>query len=151
MLDLTVQDIGLGASSRLSEEETLRLHPLKLAFVGDAVFEYYIRSYLVLTKNLNTHKIAMYSSRFVRATAQNSGLMALRPHLTEEEWEVVIRGRNQNPKTVPKHASVGEYRNATGLETLIGYLAFTGRQRRLEELVGKYIQFIEETEAADEG
>lgn len=127
----------------LSDEEIGRLHPLKLAFVGDAVFENYIRIYLVLTNKLTTHQLAMESSKYVSAVAQNRVVRALKPLLREEEWEIVLRGRNQNPKTVPKNAKVGEYRYATGFESLLGYLALTGEMNRLEEIVRLAISVAE--------
>lgn len=128
----------------LTEENIRLMHPLKLAFVGDAVFEDYIRTYLVLTKNLSTHNIAMESSKYVRAVAQNRIVRALRPHLSEEEWEIVIRARNQSPKTVPKNASVGEYRYATGFEALIGHLALMRHDERLDEIIRESIRIAEE-------
>lgn len=128
----------------LTEENIRQLHPLKLAFVGDAVYENYIRAYLVLTKNLSTHKIAMESSKYVRAVAQNIIVRALKSFLTEDEWEIVIRARNQSPKTIPKNASVGEYRYATGFEALIGHLALMRADERLDEIMKESIRIAEE-------
>ncbi|MDO4753759.1 MAG: ribonuclease III domain-containing protein [Bacillota bacterium] len=134
------------ADYQLTEEKIRLLHPLKLAFVGDAIFENYIRTYLVLTKQLSTHKIAMESSKYVRAVAQNVIVRTLKPSLTQEEWEIVIRARNQSPKTIPKNASVGEYRYATGFEALIGYLALSGRDARLDEIIKESIRIAEKEE-----
>ncbi len=131
--------------SAKEKDEIKRLHPLKLAFIGDAVFELYVRTYLTLSKELNTHRLAVRASHFVRATAQARVLGDMKPMLTDEEWEIVIKGRNQNPKTVPKNASVGEYRHATGFETLIGYLFLTGQTERLNELVDIFIKNEEES------
>lgn len=134
---------NLFCGMRMDAERLNRIHPLKLAFVGDAVLEYYIRLYLVSAKELNNHKIAMLSSRYVKASAQNFGIKVLKDCLSEAEWDVVIRGRNQNPKTVPKHASVSEYRYATGMEALLGYLHMKGETARVQEIVTKYIEEIE--------
>ncbi len=128
--------------NRLPEEEVRRLHPLKLAFIGDAVFECYIREY-VLDKNLKMHELAIYASKFVRATSQSKIIRLLKDELSQTEWEMVLKGRNKNPKTVPKNASVSEYRYATGFETLIGYLSLIGDKERLLEIVEKSIRIIE--------
>ncbi len=126
----------------LPEEEVRRLHPLKLAFIGDAVFECYIREY-VLDQPLNMHELAIYASKFVRATAQSAVVRELKEELSETEWQMVLKGRNKNPKTVPKNAKVSEYRYATGFETMVGYLAMSGQRERLTELVGRSIEIIE--------
>lgn len=128
----------------LTEDRIRQLHPLKLAFVGDAVYENYIRTYLVLTKNVSTHRIAMESSKYVRAVAQNIIVRSLKPLLSDEEWEIVIRARNQSPKTIPKNASVGEYRYATGFEALIGHLALMKADDRLDEIMKESIRIAEE-------
>ncbi len=120
-----------------------RLHPLKLAFIGDAVFECYIREY-VLDKELKMHDLAIYASKFVRATSQSRVVRQLKDELSETEWEMVLKGRNKNPKTVPKNASVSEYRYATGFETLVGYLSLAGETERLAEIVTKSIRIIEQ-------
>lgn len=128
----------------LTEEKIRGMHPLKLAFIGDAVYENYIRTYLVLTKNVSTHKIAMESSKYVKAVAQNKIVRALQSLLTEDEWDIVIRGRNQSPKTIPKNASVGEYRYATGFEALVGHLALMRSEERLDEIIKASIRIVEE-------
>ncbi len=129
-------------NNKIPENDVRRLHPLKLAFIGDAVFECYIREY-VMDKPLNMHELAIYASKFVRATAQSKVVKQLKDEFSDEEWQMVLKGRNKNPKTVPKNASVSEYRYATGFETLVGYLAMSGQNERLEEIVRKSIAIIE--------
>ncbi|MDO4799717.1 MAG: ribonuclease III domain-containing protein [Bacillota bacterium] len=118
------------------------MSPLKLAFLGDAVFEQYVRHHLVVKLDVNTHELARFATRFVKARAQFQILMDLEPQLTEEERDIVRRGRNQKPKTVPKNAVVAEYRYATGYEALIGYLFLSGQNERLQELIDHAIGFV---------
>lgn len=133
-----------GELSADEKDEVRRLNPLKLAFVGDAVFELYVRTHLTMSCDINTHKLAVRASHFVRATTQARAVLELKPRLSDEEWEIVLRGRNQNPKTVPKNASVGEYRYATGFEALIGYLYLVGEIDRLKEIVEIFVGNEEE-------
>ena len=105
-----------------------------LAYLGDAVIEMQVRERLVeqgfsSSKSLNTHARA-----FVSAPAQAKAMELLLPHLNEEEQAAFRRGRNIGHTNTPKHATVAEYRAATGMEALFGYLHVTGKQERIREL-----------------
>ncbi len=107
---------------------------LALAHVGDAVFELLVRLYLAeagreTSANLHNAAVAM-----VNAGAQARDIRQLLPVLTEEEQAVFHRGRNARVNSVPRHAKVGEYHEATGLEALFGYLYLLGRTERVNEL-----------------
>ena len=105
-----------------------------LAYLGDSVLELYVRRTLVAkgygsSKSLNTH-----AKRFVCAPAQAAAMEKLLPHLTAEEEAAFKRGRNIGHTKTPKNATVAEYRSATGMEVLFGYLFAAGNEARLQEL-----------------
>lgn len=111
--------------------------PLALAFVGDALYELYVRVHLVEEgKSRNLHRP---TTALVRAAAQSRILGRLEPELTEEERAVVRQGRNANIGQVPKNASMSDYRRATAFECLLGHLFFTGQEDRLRELLEKAV------------
>lgn len=112
--------------------------PLALAYVGDAVYELYVRIHLVEHENL-TRNFQPRAMRLVRASTQSRILGALEPDLTDEELNVVRQGRNANIGGVPKSASMIDYRRATALECLFGFLFLEGREERLLELLPKAI------------
>ena len=124
----------------LSESDIKQSSPLVLAYMGDAVYEKYIREYVIrqgLCKNGLLHK---KSIKYVSAKAQCEILKRIEPELTEEELDVVRRGRNSNPHSTAKNADVVEYKYATGFEALIGYLYLTKQEERLEEILKKCVE-----------
>ena len=108
--------------------------PLTLAFMGDCVFEIVIRSIVVERGNRQAGSLHKIKSSVVNAKVQARMIEALMEELTEEERAVYKRGRNAKPHTVAKNASVNDYRKATGLEALFGYLYLSGQNERLREL-----------------
>ena len=113
-----------------------------LAYLGDAVMEVLVRQMLVKRGIGNAGKLSAMSLDYVRATNQSRGLEGLLPHLTEEENAVYHRGRNA-AGAHPKSASVNDYRRATGLEALFGYLHLKGDTARLDELFALYVSYLE--------
>ena len=106
-----------------------------LAYLGDSVLEVCVRTYLVTERGLSTSAhLNRASLDFVRASAQSEAMGRMEPHLTEAEASVYRRGRNMGHGNVPKSASVAEYRRATGMETLFGYLHVTGQVDRIDTL-----------------
>ena len=106
-----------------------------LAYLGDSVLEVCVRTYLVTERGLSTSAhLNRASLDFVRASAQSEAMGRMEPHLTEAEAAVYRRGRNMGHGNVPKSASVAEYRRATGMETLFGYLHVTGQADRIDTL-----------------
>ena len=106
-----------------------------LAYLGDSVLEVCVRTYLVTERGLSTSAhLNRASLDFVRASAQSEAVGRMEPHFTEEEAAVYRRGRNMGHGNVPKSASVAEYRRATGMEVLFGYLHLTGQTERLDHL-----------------
>jgi ribonuclease-3 family protein len=111
------------------------LNPLVLAYIGDAVFEVYIRQYVISHLNHRPNHLHRTATKFVSAKAQSKLLTALMPMLTEEEKDVVKRGRNAKSGTTAKNAEVLEYRHSTAFECLIGYLYYMKSYERLKELM----------------
>ncbi len=106
---------------------------LALAYMGDAVFELFIRRKVMEQGNLHVAKLHKQTVSMVCAHAQSEDMNLLLPVLTEEETDVYKRGRNAAGR-VPKNADLGEYRRATGFEALFGWLYLKGEYARLEEL-----------------
>jgi ribonuclease III family protein len=125
MVDLSVAD-------QLTQID--RLSPIALAYLGDAVFELYVRTQFLLPPK----RMANYHSQVVtqvRAESQAIHLASLLPNLTDAEKEILRRGRNACV-TKPRRLDRQTYQQATGLEALIGYLHLTNPQR-LQELFAK--------------
>jgi ribonuclease III family protein len=124
---LMAQDIGL-------EREALLLSPLQLAYIGDTVWDLMVRTALIRTGK-NLHNMHCAAVARVNAKAQAQALNRLSDKLTLEEADMVRRGRNAHPRHgAPKNQDPAAYSQATGLETLIGYLYLTGHHERLQEL-----------------
>ena len=108
--------------------------PLALAFMGDCIFEIIIRTVVVERGNRGASGLHKTKSAVVNAKVQAVMAEALLPERTEEEHACYKRGRNAKSHTMAKNASVGEYRKATGLEALYGYLYLQDKEDRLLEL-----------------
>ncbi len=126
----------------LSAAEARAYSPLALAFIGDAVYESFVRTKILLKANTSAHKLHKRAVCYVKAHAQSEASKGLMPHLTPEEEEIFKRGRNAHSGTVPKNADVTEYRAATGFEALIGYLYLTGQADRLDFLMQEAYNII---------
>ncbi len=96
--------------------------PLVLAYIGDGVYELVIRTILVKQANCPANRLHKKASSLVKASAQSGMMEILEPLLTEEEESVYRRGRNAHSATMAKHATMADYRRATGFEALMGYL-----------------------------
>ena len=124
----------------MRKEDVLQMSPLVWAYMGDAVYEKYIREYVIkqgLCKNGLLHK---KSIKYVSAKSQAEILKGLENELTEEELDIVRRGRNSNPHSHAKNADIIDYKYATGFEALIGYLYLIEENERLNEILKKCIE-----------
>lgn len=119
--------------------EINQMSPLVWAYVGDCVYELYIRTYLVDTTRLKPHKLHIEAIKYVKAGAQAQFLYDLEKELTDEEKEIIRRARNTNNHHLPKNASVQEYMYATAFEALIGYLYLCKDYKRVKEIIKKII------------
>lgn len=111
------------------------MNPVVLAYAGDAVFELLIRQYLISKPNHKPHELHREATKRVSAKAQRITLEKLMPLLTEEEADIVRRGRNAKSGAPPKNADHADYRQATALEALFGYLFYERRSARIRELL----------------
>ena len=109
--------------------------PLALAYIGDGVFDLVIRSVVVGKGNTRANQLHQRTSQIVKAHTQAEIIEFLQDQLTQEEADVYRRGRNAKSPTMAKNATMADYRKATGLEALVGYLYLTDRFERLVELI----------------
>ncbi|AYD23398.1 Mini-ribonuclease 3 [Clostridioides difficile] len=120
------------------------MSPLVLAYLGDTVYETYIREYLIRQntqrKVNDLHKLAI---KYVKAKAQATIIHEIEIELTEEESKIYKRGRNQKSNTSPKNADIIDYKHATGFEALVGYLYLNNEIERLQYIINKGIKIIE--------
>lgn len=110
------------------------LSPLNLAFVGDGVYELLVRQRLAAKGSMPMGRLHRMTVALVCAEAQSRAVEAMLPLLTEEEESFFKRGRNASSAGVPRHADPAQYRRATGVEALFGWLYLSGRNERIEEL-----------------
>ena len=111
-----------------------------LAFIGDAVYNVYIRTYLTSISTAKAGALHRFSIKYVSAKGQSTTIDKIMDKLTDEEIAIYKRGRNTNISTVSKHVDVVEYKKATGFECLIWYLYITKRNSRLDEIVKECIK-----------
>ena len=119
----------------MEESAVKQLSPLALAFVGDAVFDLIVRTTTVMEGNRPVDKLNRDKVRVVNAAAQAALAGRIEGLLTEEEKAVFRRGKNAKIHTSAKNQTLKDYRQATGLEALCGYLYLSGRNARLTELI----------------
>ena len=115
-------------------EEINMLSPLTWAYVGDCIYELYIRTDLVNKTKLKPHKLHIETIKYVKAKAQADILKRIEENLTEKELEIVRRGRNAENHHLPKNADPADYMYSTAFEGLIGYLYLTKQDERLKEI-----------------
>ena len=123
-----------------SEMDVRMLSPLTWAYVGDSVYEMYVRTHLINTTKLKPHKLHIEAINYVKAKAQADILKRIQDSLTEEEQDVVRRGRNAENHHLPKNAEPADYMYSTAFEALIGYLYLTKRDERLKEILDMCIK-----------
>lgn len=111
------------------------MNPLVWAYIGDSVYEVFIRMKLVNETKLNPHKLHIETIKYVKAKAQAETLTKIYDFLTDEEKDILRRGRNADAHHLPKNAELADYKHATALEALIGYLYLTKQDERLQEIL----------------
>ena len=125
-------------------EDVKMLSPLVWAYIGDVIYETFIRVNLVNNSNAKPHKLHIESIKFVKAKAQADILKKLMDNLTESEKEIVRRGRNVQNHHVAKNANIADYAHSTAFEALIGYLYLTKEDERLKEILNMSMEFGKE-------
>ncbi len=137
------KDLGIGKANyfrnmntRLTKEDIMMLSPLQLAYVGDAVYELMVRTYL-LNKDMNVNHLHKAATKYVKAKAQSDIVHKIKEYLTAEEMDYIKKGRNTKTNSSPKNADLLDYKYATGFECLFGYLYLTEQDERLTEIMIK--------------
>ena len=120
-------------------EDVNLMPPLVWAYVGDSVYELFIRTHLINYSNAKPHKLHLESIKYVKAKAQADILKKIFDNLTEEEKDIVRRGRNTENHHVAKNANIADYTQSTAFEALIGYLYLSKQEKRLKEILNMCI------------
>ena len=126
---------GFHEAFHLEEKDLRTYSPLTLAYIGDGVYELVIRTVLVKKGNCPVNQLHRKASSLVKAASQSAMMEFIEPMLTEEEHSVYRRGRYAHSPTMAKHATMADYRRATGFEALMGYLYLKEDFCRIVELV----------------
>ncbi|SMQ59913.1 ribonuclease-3 family protein [Bacillus sp. OV166] len=123
-----------------------QLNSLALAYMGDAIYETYVRRHLLYSGKVRPNQLHRTGTTYVSAKAQSQILFQMMDHklLDEEELAVVMRGRNAKSGTVPKNTDVQTYHYSTAFEALMGYLYLTSKKERLEELISRAFSYVEQ-------
>lgn len=124
-----------GSELLLTVDQAYALPPLTLAYVGDAVWELHVRRTLVHAGERQPNRLHKLAVGYVKAAAQADRMHALLSQLDEREQHVVRRGRNAKSASVPRGATVADYRASTGLEALLGYLYLSAQNERLQAIM----------------
>lgn len=125
----------LSGQFQLEEIDMKTYSPLTLAYIGDSIYDLVIRTIVVKQGNCPANKLHKRASAFVKAPAQAELIEKIMPRLTEEEEQIYKRGRNAKSYSMAKNASMLEYRKATGLEALMGYLYLKNEMSRMIDLI----------------
>ncbi|MBE5867721.1 MAG: ribonuclease III [Lachnospiraceae bacterium] len=137
MLEQIKQVFGCG------EADVRAYSPLALAYIGDAVYDLVIRTVVVERANRSSNELHKRAIRYVNAKAQAQIIEELLEELTEDELAVYKRGRNAKSYTIPRNASPADYRKATGMEALLGYLYLQDKLERVLYLIRTGLQKAE--------
>ena len=127
-----------------TEIDIKTLSPLTWAYVGDCVYELYIRTHLVNTTRFKPHKLHVEAIKYVKAQAQAKVVMDMLNELSEEEQYIVKRTRNTENHHLPKNANPQDYMYATAFEGLIGYLYLSKQEKRLKEILDISLKRLDE-------
>lgn len=129
----------------MPDVQSLRMRsPIALAFVGDTLFDLYLRTQLVSRTQLPPKELHQHASQYANAASQAIMVKRIEHLLTEEEHDIFRRGRNAKSYSVPKNAKLIDYRLATGFEAVLGYVYLAGRDERLVELMDAAVHSIRE-------
>ena len=127
-------------SVKTEQVNAYQYSPLALAYMGDSILDLLVKKYFVTHSNMQPHKYHVEVSKIVKAVNQADYIDQIMEELSEDELDVYKRGRNTNTHSKAKNATMGQYRNATGLEALYGYLYLNGDMERLQYFVNGMIK-----------
>lgn len=135
-------------SVKTEQVNAYQYSPLALAYMGDSILDLLVKKYFVTHSNMQPHKYHVEVSKIVKAVNQADYIDRIMEELSEDELVVYKRGRNTNTHSKAKNATMGQYRKATGLEALYGYLYLKGDMDRLQYFVdGMIRQYLESKES----
>ncbi|MCI6240601.1 MAG: ribonuclease III domain-containing protein [Wujia sp.] len=135
-------------SVKTEQVNAYQYSPLALAYMGDSILDLLVKKYFVTHSNMQPHKYHVEVSKIVKAVNQADYIDRIMEELSEDELDVYKRGRNTNTHSKAKNATMGQYRKATGLEALYGYLYLKGDMDRLQYFVdGMIRQYLESKES----
>ncbi|MBN7774428.1 Mini-ribonuclease 3 [Clostridium aminobutyricum] len=130
--------------------EAVKMNTTALAYMGDAVYEMYVRQFVLERDSVNVDKQNKLAVRFVRAEGQAFAIKKMfDTTLTEQEQLLVKRARNKKITSKPQHADPVTYKLATAFEALIGFLYLSGDTERLEAIIRQALELIEKAEITD--
>ncbi|MBQ8167359.1 MAG: hypothetical protein IJZ96_10045 [Lachnospiraceae bacterium] len=129
--------------SNMSEKEAYQYSPLALAYIGDSALDLLVKTYYVKNSNKQTYKYHKDVCNIVKAVNQAQFIDNIMDELAEAEMDIYKRGRNAPTHSKAKNATMGEYRKATGLEALFGYLYLKGDMAKLNSFVDRMIDMYE--------
>jgi len=121
------------------------LPALTLAYIGDTIYDLYVRTLLAETMEAHVHELHLAAAQHVCAAGQAAAYRRIEPLLNEQEQAAFRRGRNAHSGTVPKNARVRDYRVATGLEALLGHLYLIGEDARIGELMRAALEISDDS------
>ena len=128
----------------MMEKDVRQINTTALAFMGDAVYEVYVRKHVMETGQTNADRLHQMAVPYVRAKGQAQAVKTmLTGFLSEEESALVRRARNSRTISKPKNADIIDYKMATAFEALIGFLYLSGEESRLEEVMAEAVRIIE--------
>ena len=127
-------------SVKTEQVNAYQYSPLALAYMGDSILDLLVKKYFVTHSNMQPHKYHVEVSKIVKAVNQADYIYQIMEELSEDELDVYKRGRNTNTHSKAKNATMGQYRKATGLEALYGYLYLKGDMERLQYFVNGMIK-----------
>ena len=130
----------------MTKQEAYHINPAVLAYLGDAVYELFVRQTLVDSGQIHVDAMSRDAVKCVRTEGQASAIKKLFPQLTEEEQTLVRRARNKKVTSKPRNVDIQAYKWATAFEALIGYLHLSGQIQREEELMEEAVRTASEPE-----
>ncbi len=141
--DLTLM---IGMTDQRLPKKPREMNPLLLAYIGDAVYELYVRYHLLARGIVRPDELQRRAIAYVSASAQAEAVRRTEEMLTEAERDILRRGRNAKPGSTPRRTAPADYRISTGLEALVGYWYLTGQSERLHQMMLAILHRMEEGE-----
>jgi ribonuclease-3 family protein len=123
----------------ISKNKIKEFNPLALAFIGDSVHTLFVRDYIMKNQNLTSKNFHLIATKYCKAQTQSKVFDNVFKDLTEEEQQIALQARNHKSHTA-KNANPEDYKKATALEAVLGYLYLTGNKKRLDEILEKTIK-----------